>query len=80
MTEQQPVGFVALVSIPAERRNDAQYPSSEWQAASSVTPDRSAAEGRVADLRRRSQKSDAPPATYALGAVIIATEQDVAPW
>lgn len=79
MTAAQPVGFVALVSVPAERRNDAMYPASEWQAASAVSPDRTAVENRVADLRRRTQKQDGPPATYALGAVIIADETEL-PW
>lgn len=79
MTGDQPVGYVALVSVPAERRNDAMYPSSEWQAASSVSPDRTAVENRVSDLRRRTRKQDGPPATYALGVVTIADET-ATPW
>jgi hypothetical protein len=76
MTDQ-PVGYVALVSVPEERRTDALDPSSTWQAASAVSSDRAAIEGRISDLRRRKQPS--PPATYALGAVTLADET-VLPW
>lgn len=77
MTNQTPVGFVALVSIPEERRNDALEPHATWQAASAVHSDRAAVEGRIAELRRRKQPN--PPATYALGAVILADETEL-PW
>lgn len=77
MQDLTPVGYVALVSVPEERRTDALEPNSTWQAASAVHSDRSAIEGRVADLRRRKQPN--PPAVYAVGGVYL-LDEDGAPW